>query len=156
MKGCDSGCHTIHTELVLMGGEPRWTGCDGEASGRIKGMKWQCLGVKFRGMDSHGASNEGRKCVEELEELGWWIRSHHHFWSQFVPIFWPTYVQKWLLFLLRAAAASSVHHPKATGVQKLLCVNFFASEKQGKSHKWWARKIWNLDEHALENRALVS
>ena len=39
---------------------------DGEASGRIKGMKWQCLGVKFRGMDSHGASNEGRKCVEGL------------------------------------------------------------------------------------------
>ena len=27
------------------------------------------------------------------------------------------------------------------GVQKSLCVNFFASEKQGKSHKWWAKKI---------------
>ena len=56
-----------------MGGEPRWTGCDGEASERIKGMKWQCLGVKLCRMDSHGASDEDGKCVEGL---GWWIRSH--------------------------------------------------------------------------------
>jgi hypothetical protein len=29
-------------------------------------MKWQCLGVKLRGFDSHGASDEDRKCVEGL------------------------------------------------------------------------------------------
>jgi hypothetical protein len=38
----------------------------GEAPGRIKGMKWQCLDVKLRGMDIHETLNEGRKCVEEL------------------------------------------------------------------------------------------
>jgi hypothetical protein len=33
---------------------------------------------------------------------------------------------------------------------------FFASEKQGKSHNWWTKKIRNLNDHALENGALVS
>jgi hypothetical protein len=34
--------------------------------------------------------------------------------------------------------------------------DFFASEKQGKSHKWWAKKFEiSTTMHALENHTLV-